>query len=288
MFLGVPRWKDLLGPQGPFADRLRTGRLLVVVGVIGLGATLVAGIVGWVLVDRARETLTVSIVPVTRVMGSISETIEASQVIVERTTETIESIENATRSTVRTLRSVSDVLGETAALAEGEVVDSLESAVDALPGLISTSRVIDRTMRALSFVGVDYDPEVPLDVTLTELQTSLAPLPGQVRRQVELLQTVEGELDEIADDARRLTAVLFEARLDMIDTERVLASAARNAASAVESVEAIDTEVDRLGRLGRLLVSAATLALLAAASTPLVVGLYLQRSSGQPTDQAAT
>ncbi len=288
MFPRVSRWKDLSGPQGPFADRLRTGRLLVVVGVVGLVGALVAGIVGWVVVERARETAAVSIGPVTRVVGNIAETIEASQVIVERTTEILESIENATRSTVRTLRSVSEVLGETAALTEGEVVDSLESAVSALPGLISTSRVIDRTMRALSFVGVDYDPDVPLDVALTELQISLAPLPGHVRRQVELLESVKTDIDEIADDARGLTGVLFEARLDMLDTERVLASAARNATSTVESVEAIETEVDRLGGLGRVLVVAATLALLAAATTPLVVGLYLQRSSGQATGQAAT
>jgi hypothetical protein len=107
----VSRWNDLFGPDGPFADRFRTGRVLVVVGVIGLIGSLIAGIVGWVVVARAQETVAGSVVPVTRVVANISETIEASQVIVERTTETIESIENATRSTVRTLRSVGEVLG---------------------------------------------------------------------------------------------------------------------------------------------------------------------------------
>jgi hypothetical protein len=284
----VSRWNDLLGPDGPLADRFRTGRVLVVVGVIGLIGSLVAGIVGWVVVARAQETVAVSVVPLTRVVGDISETIEASQVIVERITETIESIENATRSTVRTLRSVGEVLGETASLAEGEVVDSLESAVDTLPGLISTGQIIDRTMRALSFVGVDYDPDVPLDVALAELQSSLAPLPGQVRRQVELLEEVQSDIDEIADDARELTGVLFEARLDMLDTERVLGTAARNAAAAADSVATVDTEIERLGALGRVLVLAVTLALLAASLTPLVVGLYLSRTSDQRSGQAAT
>jgi hypothetical protein len=284
----VSRWNDLFGPDGPFTDRFRTGRVLVVVGVIGLIGSLIAGIVGWVVVARAQETVAGSVVPVTRVVANISETIEASQVIVERTTETIESIENATRSTVRTLRSVGEVLGETASLAEGEVVDSLESAVDTLPGLISTGRIIDRTMRALSFVGVDYDPDLPLDVALAELQSSLAPLPDQVRRQVELLAEVQSDIDEIADDARELTGVLFETRLDMLDTEKVLASAARNAAAAADSAATIETEVERLGALGRVLVLAVTLALLAASLTPLVVGLYLSRTSGQRSDQAAT
>lgn len=284
----MSRWNDSFGPDGLFADRFKTGRVLMVAGVVGLIGSLIAGVVGWFVVARAQETVAASVVPVTRVVGNLSETIEASQVIVERTTETVESIENATRSTVRTLRSVGEVLGETASIAEVEVVDSLESAVDALPGLISTGRIIDRTMRALSFVGVDYDPDLPLDVALAELQSSLAPLPNQVRRQVELLEEVQLNLDEIADDARELTGVLFETRLDMLDTERVLTSAARNAAAAAESVGTVESEIERLGGLGRVMVIAVTLALLAASSTPLLVGLYLSRSSDQPSGQAAT
>lgn len=271
-------------------SRQQTGRALVIVGAAGLVGSLVAALIGLVLVDRARESITITVDPVIRVVGDVTESIDASRVIVERTTDAIESIEAATRSTVRTMVSVRDVLDETADLAGGGVADSLESAVGSLPGLVSTGRVLDRTMRALSLVGVDYDPEIPLDVALTDLETSLAPIPDQIRDQVDLIGSVGEDLDVIADDARALSAVLFESRLDMVDADRALSSALRNAESAVESLETVKADIGSYTALARALVVAAGITLTSAALAPLLLGLHLRRvDDGQsPVDQAAT
>lgn len=277
-------------PPGFLDSRQQTGRALVIAGVVGLVGSLVAVAIGLVLVDRARESITVTVDPVIRVVGDVMESIDASRVIVERTTDAIESIETATRSTVRTMVSVRDVLDETADLAGGGVADSLESAVGSLPGLVSTGRVLDRTMRALSLVGVDYDPEIPLDVALADLETSLAPIPDQIRDQVDLIGSVGENLDVIADDARALSAVLFESRLDMVDADRALSSALRNAESAVESLETVRADIGSYTALARALVVAAGIALTTAALAPLLLGFHLRRvEDGQaPVDQAAT
>lgn len=277
-------------PAGFLDSRQQTGRALVIAGVVGLVGSLVAALIGLVLVDRARESITVTVDPVIRVVDDVTESIEASRVIVERTTDAIESIETATRSTVRTMVSVGDVLDETADLAGGGVADSLESAVGSLPGLVSTGRVLDRTMRALNLLGVDYDPEIPLDVALADLETSLAPIPDQIRDQVELIGSVGEDLDVIADDARALSAVLFESRLDMIDADRALSSALRNAESAVESLETVRTDVGSYTALARVLVIAAAIALTTAALAPLLLGLHLRRGDNDhfAVDQAAT
>lgn len=271
-------------------SRQQTGHALVIAGVVGLVGSLFAAVIGLVLVDRARESITVTVDPVIRVVGDVTESIEASRVIVERTTDAIESIETATRSTVRTMVSVGDVLDETAALAGGEVADSLESAVGSLPGLVSTGRVLDTTMRALSLIGVDYDPEIPLDEALADLETSLAPIPGQIRDQVDLIESVGEDLDVIADDARALSAVLFESRLDMVDADRALSSALRNAESAVESLETVEADIGSYTALARVLVVAAAIALTAAALAPLLLGLHLRRVDDDQSavDQAAT
>ena len=277
-------------PPGFLDSRQQTGRALVITGVIGLVGSLVAAVIGLVLVDRARESITLTVDPVIRVVGNVTESIEASRVIVERTTDAIGSIETATRSTVRTMVSVRDVLDETAALAGGAVADSLDSAVGSLPGLVSTGRVLDRTMRALTLVGVDYDPETPLDVALADLEISLAPIPDQIRDQVVLIESVAEDLDVIADDARALSAVLFESRLDMVDADRALSSALRNAESAVESLETVRADIGSYTTLARALVLAAAIALTTAALAPLLLGLHLRRVDyGQaPVDQAGT
>lgn len=248
----------------------------------GAIAALIVGVVGWVVAGKAIESVTATLDPISRIVVNVADSVEASEVIFDRTREAVEAIETATRSTVRTLNSLGDVLSETAALAGGGVADSLDSAVDTLPGLISTARVIDRTMSTLSLVGVDYDPEVPLDRALADLQSSLQPLPDQVREQVELIGSVQTDLDRIADDARGLSAVLLETRLDMQSAGRVLASASANAAAAAESVETIRTDVDSYSTMARVGVVAATVALLAGAMAPLLLGVYLRRTAVDP------
>ncbi len=251
------------------------GRWLFAAGVSGVIASLVVGVVGWVLAGRLVATVENVITPTSGIVGDLADSIEASELLFERTTEAIESIETASRSTVRTLTSVGAVLEDTTEVAGEGVADSLEKAVDTLPGLISTGRVIDNTMRALSLVGVDYDPDVPLDESLADLESSLAPLPDQIRDQVALLEDVQTDLEDIAGDGRELSGVLLETRLDMMAAERVLRSARANATAAAENIEAIEAGVDTYDTLSRVIVVAASLALLAASLAPTLLGLHL-------------
>lgn len=260
-----------------FADRERFGRVLFIAGVFGVVAAVIAGIAGWLLAARATDTLSETLEPISGIVLNVSDTIDASLVMVDRTAAAIDSIESATRSTARTLISVSQVIDETSQLVAGGIADSLESAVDTLPALVDTGRVIDRTMRALSLVGVDYDPEIPLDESLTELDESLRPVPDQLRDQVELLSEVQGDIDEIAVDAGQLAGILFETRIDLLEVESVLESAAANAAIASQSVADLRSDVGTYETLGRIVVVAVSAALLATALAPLLIGLHYRQ-----------
>lgn len=266
----------------PFDERARLGRRLLIVGFVGAVASLTVGVAGWFLAGRTATTVTRSIGPVAAIVDDLADAIEAIQTLFDRTTEAIESVENAARSSVRTIDSVSTVIDDTSELAGGEVADSLEAAVDTLPGLISTSRVIDNTMRALSFVGVDYDPEVPLDESLIELEASLAPLPDQIRDQADAVGQISADLDRIAEEGRELSGILLETRIDMLDTERVLRSANANARAAAATVGEIESEVGTYDTLAHIAVVAAALALLACSLAPLLIGASLVRN---PTER---
>lgn len=272
-------------PAPFYADRARFGRILFIAGVIGSGAALIAGIAGWLLAGRATDTFSDTLEPISGIVVNVSETVDASLVMVDRTASALESIEGATRSTARTLGSVSQVIEETSELIAVGVADSLESAVDSLPALVDTGRIIDRTMRALSLVGVDYDPAIPLDESLSQLEESLQPLPDQLRNQVELLTEVQQDIDEIVSDAGQLAGVLFETRIDLIEVESVLESASENAAAASETVARIRADVTTYETLGRIVVVAVTVALLAAASAPLVLGLHYLRERRGSDDE---
>jgi len=255
----------------------RLGDTLITVGVIGAIAALVVGVAGWGLAGRATRSLTATIEPISGVVANVVETIEVIQVMVSRTTEAIESIEGATRSTARTLDSVSGVIDETAELMGGGMADGLDSAVATLPGLIDTGRVVDRTMRALSLVGVDYDPDLPLDEALGDLEQSLRPIPGQLRDQVVLLGAVQDDIAGISVDAGELAGILGRARIDMIEAESILVEVGQSARLAAERVGALEADVGTYEALARVVVIAGTIALLVATSTPLLIGLHYRR-----------
>lgn len=252
----------------------RLARRLTVAGVVGVIAAIMVGVVGWILAGRVSDALNTTVRPMASMVTDIADTIEASRVLVDRTTAALGSIEDATRSTARTLESVNGIIEDTASLGGREVADSLESAVDTLPGLVDTARVVDRTMRTLSLLGVDYDPEKPLDESLSDLEESLRPVPAQLRAQVGLLGDVQTELGAITDDSDELAGVLLRARTDMADVGRVLDSASENASQAADGVSGIESELDDFAVLARLLSVLAGVALVAAASAPLMIGRY--------------
>ena len=256
------------------SDRTRFGRALLIAGSVGVVGALLAGVFGWILTGRLSSSISSTVEPVADIVVDLADTIDASLLMVERTTEAIDSIEQATRSTSSALTDVAEVIDEVAVLAGGQVADGLDSAVATLPALVDTGRVIDRTMTALSFVGVEYDPDVPLDEALQDLEDSLTPIPDQLRAQVALMETVSDDLEQIAGEAGSLAAVLLQTRIDMLEAERVLESAATNAALAAEQVEAIEDDVSTYSNLARIALVAATLALIAAALAPLIIGLH--------------
>jgi methyl-accepting chemotaxis protein len=265
-------------------SRQRLGRALFTIGVVGLVAAVVVGVAGWILATRANSRLTETIRPLSDLVVNVSQSVEATQVIVARTIEAVEGIESATRSAGRTLGSVSGLIDTTADVIGGDLADSLESAVGTLPALVDTGRIIDRTMRTLSLVGVDYDPDAPLDESLASLEESLRPIPEQLRGQVDALEDVRTDIDVVVQDSGALAATLLEARIEMAAAEEILADTGENVTVAAESLASIEGDLDAYDILSKVAVAAVAAALLSAAVAPLLLGLHFQRSQSNSAD----
>lgn len=218
--------------------------------------------------------------PLAEMSDNVSEALEASQVLVTQTRDAITSIEAATRSTARTLNSANEALGEVAGLAGGDIAEGLDAAVTTVPALIDTASVIDTTMRALSFVGVDYDPDVPLDDSLSDLETILTPIPDQIRDQAVLLEDIQDDLTDIGTDAGELAAVLLETRISLMEVDDIVSDAAENAARAAAAVKTIEVEIESVDTAIRLVAIAAAVALAVAGVTPLLIGLHFRATAG--------
>ncbi|HEX6286331.1 MAG TPA: hypothetical protein VFZ80_02515, partial [Acidimicrobiia bacterium] len=259
-------------------NRRNLGNALFAIGITGLIAALVVGAAGWILATRSNSRLADTIKPLGDLVVNVSDSVEATQVIVARTIEAVEGIESATRSAGRTLDSVSGLIDSTSEVLGDDLANGLDDAVSTLPALVDTGRIIDRTMRTLSLVGVDYDPEVPLDESLGSLEESLRPIPDQLRDQVSALGEVGTDIDVVARDAGSLAATLLEARIEMAEARDILVETGENVTRAAASLTSIEGDLETYDLLSKIVVVGVALALLTGAVAPLLIGAHLRRT----------
>lgn len=166
-------------------------------------------------------------------VGTLSDTLEISTQAIEAVDSTVEVIDEALVvlsdtltdvdgvfiQTEKTLNDLTTVVLSTATLLNREIpaqVDAIQSAMD---GLIDTANVVDGILGALSFIGVDYDPEVPLDEALIDVNEQLGELADSLSDDADQLVSMtvsigrlNDEITETADSLKGLEVQIEESR----------------------------------------------------------------------------
>lgn len=256
----------------------RIPEILTAAGVVGIIASVVVGIGGWVVVDGMVSSADDTVRAASLVVDDVGAATDAAAVSVSSMLAVVEDLETTARSSSRTLTTVDELVSEIGDQASGDIADSLESAVVAMPGLIQTGTLIDRALRALTLVGVDYEPDVPLDVALESLRESLAPLPRQIRDQAVLLEAAGHDLREISQAAGSLAASLLEIRIDLLEADRVVTTAAADVDEVEVSLRQMSEDLDTYAGWAPWLPVAAAAALASSAAALLALGLSQMRA----------
>ncbi len=269
------------------SNRDSTSTILVVAGATAVVAALIFGIGGWIVASGLISGSAATIRSAAEVVDDAAVATEAAALSVTNMRAVVEEIESAARSGGRTLGTVEQLLSDISDQATEDVARSLESTVDAMPGIIRTGLVIDRTLSALSLLGVDYDPAVPLDTALESIRDSLAPLPDEIREQSRLLDEAAADLAMIAESSGNLAASLLEIRIDLLEAEDIVNDAARGINEMSTQFDGLADDFDAYRMWMPLLVAAAALALGAVGLAILVLGIDRGRTggSGEPASE---
>lgn len=254
-------------------SRDRLSKLLVSLGTTAIIASLVLGILGYLTLSSMMTGATTTIRSTSVVVDDVALASDAAALSVTSIRRVIDDVESAARSGARSLRTVEGLLTDIADQAAEDVAASIDSAVDAMPGIIQTGRLIDRTLNALNFIGVDYDPSVPLDEALESLEQSLSPIPGEIRGQVGLLREAAQDIAALSEDSSSLAANLLEIRIDLLEAESLVAEAAINVEVVSSQFATLADDFDTYRTWLPLLVVAAAIALAAIGAGILLIGL---------------
>jgi hypothetical protein len=113
------------------------------------------------------------------------------------------------------------LLNSVGSLLADELPQSIEATQHALISAQDGAAAMDRVLRGLRLLGLDYDPELPLDQSLAQTADSLDGLPEALRQTEQDLSQSQDDLTQMGDDLALLAKNLdaFSNDLDDIVTE---------------------------------------------------------------------
>jgi len=225
----------------------RVGRLMRTMGIIGVGAGLLAvAVTLWLLSDLDAllgRSLTLTSESLTTVDASLSVAAES----VTSVNDGLEDAEQTSRGLDDSLDDGASLLRETARLTRYDIATSLESFERSLPALIQVSGTVDRTLRAVDElpVGPEYDPEEPFDETLRALQDDLDGLPEDLRDQADTIDEAGDNLGRVGRQSVGIADSLTEVRTNLDEAGRVLNRYQMTAGRARDLLEQTQSDLDR-------------------------------------------
>ncbi|HEX2152567.1 MAG TPA: hypothetical protein VHL52_01135 [Acidimicrobiia bacterium] len=237
----------------PNRDR-RFGAAVLIVGLIGAAATVAAVILGWRLIgspieriDRLSAATSDALVTFTDNLILVQGTVAQMQAGLSTTVELLgDSAEVAIE--------IEDGLSDTAEALRVGLPDTISSVEQGLPELIASMSVLEPTLRSLSFLGVEYDPEVPLNRTLTQLQRSLEPLPDELRASGERLASLNGDTAMLASQLNELSLTVDAIAADLAEADTLFSEQAEAARTTRELVDVERAQLPLLERRARVVL----------------------------------
>ena len=272
-----------MNPVAAFvADDQRLGRVFIAIGVFGLAIALLIGTVGVAVVIRLSGSMERSLAAAASALESVDGTVELAATTIGTLSGSLDTVVAVTDRAEEAFGAAAGVVDESGTVVTTDVPDGLDAVLAALPAIERVAAVVDGTLRALSFVGIGYDPETPFDEAVADLELALGDLPGRLRAQ-------EQPLADLADVFRGFgtSSVLIARDLEMVQTQvddalLVLDEFESTTAEASMLIANIrdDLVMLRVLLLGAVVLLAAVLAALQV--VPLAFGYRLTRS--HPTD----
>lgn len=253
-------------------DDQRLGRLFMILGIGGLVVSLIAGILGIVVVTTLTRSADQSLAVTVAAVETADETVALAAETLGIVSESFDTLVPSAELAADAFEDAATVIAETTVVVTVDVPDALDAVVDAMPAIETAAEIIDNALRVLSFVGVDYNPEVPFDEAVAELEAAIADLPDQLRAQAEPLDLLASDFKAFGAATAEITDDLADLQRQLEEAERLLDSYASTAGEATAVVTAIRDDLQWQRWLMVVVVVLVTGAFAVTQAVPILLG----------------
>jgi hypothetical protein len=253
-------------------DDQRLGRLFTILGIGGLVASLVAGVLGIVVVMTLTRSADQSLAVTMAAVETAAETVALAADSLGIVSESFDTRVPSAELAAATFEDAAVVIADSAVVVAVDIPDALDAVVDAMPAIETTAEIIDNALRVLSFVGVDYAPELPFDEAVSALTVAIEDLPDQLRSQAVPLASLASDFEEFGTATVEMADDLAELQSQLEEAELLLDSYAATAGEATAVVTAIRDDLQWQRWLMVLVVILATSAFAVTQAVPILLG----------------
>lgn len=179
----------------------------VLVGLSGLALSVAGTLVSGQIIDDFGEAAENALLLSSQSLDTVHDTLVLTRQTLAEVTEGLDTVSVAAVNLSDTIDDTQPLLGQVTQVAARDVPDSLEALQTAIPDVAQAAGAIDDTLTILNAfqversifgvpiqfdLGIDYDPESPLNETVLELGQSLDGMPAGLR-------ALEGDLSTASD-----------------------------------------------------------------------------------------
>ncbi len=193
----------------------------VAAGVLGIAGGVVGAGVGWATVATTADAAVTASDEAAAALESVAELTASLDGTFATVTDALREVQLTVADGSVSLIQLAAATGDLAEVVAVDVPRALDGVVDAMPSLVATAGVVDGAMRTLSLVGIEYDPDQPLDDALRRIEDQLSVIPPRLRAQSARLDAAVDGLSSFSSAALDVSTELAGIRAALAEAERL-------------------------------------------------------------------
>lgn len=237
--------------------------LLLLIGLLGLALSVSGALMSRRVLDEMGTSLETALSRTVDSLDTASDTLILTKSTFDQVTTGLETVGNTADNVAQSILDTQPLLESITGVVSGDIPDSLEAIEGAIPGVADAAGTIDDTLRTLSDfavereifgipisfdLGINYDPEINLDDSVSQIGQSLEGMPESLRAIRTDLDVANNNLETISSSVGAIAADLdalgknVEQIEPLVDDYIQLVSDIRQL--AVQSQERLDAQLE--------------------------------------------
>lgn len=222
---------------------------VIVLSIIGILFSLFSLYVVW----KAREPVQNGITSVLNLTDGLLSTADDGLTVVDNTLESASTslgkLEETTKTIAQSIEDAGKLASNFAGLFKNDLTDTLLNTRLSVIAAKSSAKVIDTLLYGLSnipFLGIKYEPPVPLNSALNDIAGSMDGLPGSLEEistnldsSQNSLTTLKDQVDGMATSLNEIQSSLTEAQEVVLDSQEKVDELQRGSARLRKNLPAI-------------------------------------------------